>query len=272
MENKRNRNMLSIFVDSFDGYSDVWDTFFLIFKHYWNDCIFPIYLVSNNLSYKDKKVKVIRTGDEIDWFTRTKRALNTIKDDYVLFMLEDYFISKKINNDDFLSIIDYMKKNDIFYYRLSTSNIISKGDTYIQSVPKNQRYAISLQPAVWKRETLLNIINSIPDAKTAWDFEVYFTKIYHSNMPYDEFIPGICYDSRDILGYKNGILQGKWIRDTIKYYKKINIKIDIGDRKKNSFINSLLYNLKANLNKKLSNKSIKNIKKILNKVGVKFFS
>lgn len=262
----------AVFIDSFDGYSDVWNAFFEIFNRFWNDCVFPKYLVTNNLSYLNRNVRTIKTGDEINWFIRTKKALESIEEEYILFMLEDYFLSRKINNNDFFKILDYMKKNDIYYYRLSPSNLKKQENKYIYNIPKNQKYAISLQPAIWKRETLINIIDSMPNAKTAWDFEIYFTKKYHQNLPENEFIDGICYDSRDILGYKNGILQGKWIRDTLNYYKKINININIGNRKKLNILDSFIYNLKIRLDNKLSPKLIKKIKTILSKVGFHFFS
>lgn len=82
-------------MSSYDGCSDIWDVFFDIWEKFWEDCHYPVYLVTNEKNYSRKNVIVLKTGKEINWFFRTIASLEQMKEKYVLFMLEDYFLSKK---------------------------------------------------------------------------------------------------------------------------------------------------------------------------------
>ena len=92
------KNRLAIYVSSFDGCCDLWNTFFSIFNRYWGDCCFPVYLINNELKYEREGVHLINTGPEVNWFDRTIRSLNLLEEEYVFFCLEDYFISKPVNS------------------------------------------------------------------------------------------------------------------------------------------------------------------------------
>lgn len=217
---------LAIYVSSYDGCSDLWNTFFEIFDTFWSKCNFPIYLVNNQKPYEHKNIKVISTGAEVHWFDRNIRALEEVKEEYILFMLEDYFISKNINNNEFYKIVQFMQSHNSFYYQLSFNGEISRKDSKIIQVNSHIKYPISLQPAIWNKEYLLKILKNI-NMESPWDFENYFKKKYEETVG---VISGAFCDMRDILGYKNGVLRGKWIPTTIKYFEKKEIYIDLGER------------------------------------------
>lgn len=136
---------LAIYVNSYDGSSDLWDTFFKIYDKYWSECPYHIYLVNNEKIYIHKNVKVINTGSEVDWFHRAIKSLDSIDSKYILFMLEDYFISKVYKQDEIDSILNFIKTNKIFYYQLSPK-FLKKED--ILPVHEHDEYPISLQPAI----------------------------------------------------------------------------------------------------------------------------
>lgn len=150
-------NRLSIYISSFDGYSDLWDTFFVIFDKYWENCSYEIYLVNNTKLFEHKKVNVIHTGNEISWFDRTIRSLQEINTEYILFMLEDYYISKPINEMIVEEILDFIEEDGIYYYRLSP-HIPPKRNGKYSKVKVGSKYPISLQPGIWKREKLIEIL------------------------------------------------------------------------------------------------------------------
>lgn len=216
---------LAIYVSSFDGYKDLWDNFFRLFDIYWPECSVKIYLVSNEEDYVRKNVTVLKTGLEKNWFYRTKTSLKQVTEPYILFMLEDYLISKEIQERDILEIISFMKENNIYYYRLSKSKLKEKGERII-GIPASTAYPISLQPAIWERKQFIRFLDDINKC-SPWDFEKYFVEKYRNDM---ERIQGVCYDNRDLLGYKNGVLRGRWIPSTLKYYRKRGIIIDTNKR------------------------------------------
>lgn len=231
---------LGVYVNSFDGCADLWDSFFMLVKKFWNDCIYSIYLVNNSKEYKypGVNINIVHTGPEKNWVDRTARSLNMIDEKYVLFMLEDYFISKKVVNDDIEEILNYMEDNDVYYYQLSTGYPNDKGSIRVNAGTQRE-YPISLQPAIWKRKKLLDLLSEM-DGVSPWEVESYLNLKYKSNLM---GIHGAYRDTRDLLGYKNGVLRGKWILDTIKYFKKYDINFNLGNREIMSRKDSFKYDM-----------------------------
>lgn len=255
---------LTIFVDSFDGYSDMWDIYFLIFDHYWPDCKYKKVLVTNELTPKFNNVNVINTGKEINWMDRTIRALNLVETEYVLFSLEDYFIGKKVKNYEIDDILDFMSKNKINCYKLypwpkSNTKFRDGKFKHLHGYKKNDAYAINGALSIFKTDFLIKILKKCVDAETCFDFEYYYLNNKENVNDTIDF-SSICYDDRDILGYHNGIIRGKWLWSTVKYYKKQGLNIDFSNREKMSFSQTFFYLLRFNMPqtiKKILRKTIK---------------
>lgn len=255
-------NKIAIYVSSYDGCSDLWNTFFNLFDTFWPTCDCPIYLVNNEKNFEHKNVNVIHTGTEINWFHRTIESLESLENEYVLFLLEDYFLSKHINNEDIEEIVSFMCEKDVYYYMLSKRADQPK-EKIRYAVDATTRYAISLQPAIWNRKKLLEILYEI-NGQSPWDFEIYFSEKYKGKTG---TIEGVYYDTRDILGYKNGVLRGKWIPATLKYYKKLGITIDKGTREQLPLKTVLKYNIATWVSRNFSTDFKEWIKKFLKKIN-----
>lgn len=261
----------AIYISSFDGYSDCWDSFFDIFNTFWSDCEFKKYLVTNYESPNYKGTELIKVGKEKNWVDRTVRSLEAVNEKYILFLLEDYFLSKKIQNEEIEKIVNYMDCNKVFYYRLSKSSVKFRGK-YVTDIPYNQSYSVSLQPAIWNKKALVEILKECShDVQSAWDFEVFLDKKYKKGEN-KEYIPGIKYDNRDLLGYKNGILKGKWILSTIKYYRKKGIYIDTSKRDVQKVSENVMFNIKYYFSNLAPQRIKKMIKNIMKKLGYRFFT
>ena len=154
-------------------------------------------------------------------------------------MLEDYFISKNINNEDFYEIVRFMKLHKSYYYQLSINEEIGIKYKDVTQADSHIKYPISLQPAVWKKDYLLSKLKDI-NKESPWDFEDYFRIKYIKNKGK---IEGVYYDTRDLLGYKNGVLRGKWIPSTVRYFEKKGISIELGERKYLSKYSEIKYAL-----------------------------
>lgn len=262
-----NNIQLAVYVSSFDGYSDLWDTFFDIFEKYWPDCPYKKYLTANELSYQRNDVEVLHAGPEKDWFTRTKKTLEMISEKYIIFFDEDYYISKKIDCHEINSIVAFMEKNDIYYYRLSLPSFrVSKKHKCIK-VRESMNYPISMQLAIWNRKKLLDILKKI-DGSSPWEFEYYFNTCFDWDS--NKYIEGVRYDTRDLFGYKNGVLRGKWIPATVRYYKKQGIIIDTSKRGLLPLSIIIKWYVASFFSSKLNKRSRSAIKKILKKFNIKY--
>ena len=203
----------------------------------------------------------------------TIKGLELLKEKYIIFLLEDYFISKSISNSEILDIVHVMDQENIFYYRLTSPLTFTSGMSNVQ-VPENTPYPISLQPAVWNREVFLGFLKQLQanGCKTPWDFERYFIEKYKDGKK-DVFIEGIRYDSRDLIGYKNGIIQGKWDPRVVRYYKNQGITIDFRERglmpRKKVFLDGIKRN---KIIRSMSYSNQKRIKNFFRKLGIKFMT
>lgn len=261
---------LAIYINSFDGYSDIWSSFFYIWNYYWKDCPYKMYLTSNDKDFSFKNLTVLKSGKETSWIDRTIKTLEMIDEEYIIFFLEDYFISKEVDIKVIEEIVKHLKNNDVFYYQLSNRYNLEQNKKYIK-VDKSLPYPISLQLSIWNRKEFLILLKNMKDdgVQSPWDFERYFINKYKNSAG---LLKGVEYDTRDIFGYKNGVLQGKWIRDTLNFYKKQGIVIDCSQREVMSWRETMYYHFKVFFSRKLPNKPKKCIKNLMKKFGFKFMT
>lgn len=264
---------LAIFIDSFDDMVDVWPYYFRIFDKYWPMCKLHRYLVTNNLDYHYDNLICLKTGDDKNWFSMTYKALSRIREKYVFFMIEDDFMSRVADEGALDTIIKYMEKENVFFYRFTCPYNFPHNQGFLE-VKGNVIYPISIQPAIWNREKLLMFLTELQanGCVSPWDFERFFIDLY-KDYDKDTVIPGIRYDSRKLFGFTNGVIQGKWDPRIVKYYKRRGIHIDTKQRgtmpikkviideiKRSKYIRSMSFE------KQLA------IKRVLKKIGFKFIT
>lgn len=264
---------LSIYISTFDGYSDLWDSFFTAFDKFFPDCPYNVYMTTNHKSYQRDNLKIIKTGQETTWMNRIKASIYQVDSEYILFMLEDYLIGKKVDTKEIEEIIDFMDNNAINYYRLqdiprSQSNY--KNINYLGKINSKQKYGINTICSIWKKEFLIEIINHANGVESAWDFEVYLCNRFNSLNK--KYIPNCCVDKRDILAIKNGVYRGVWFKDTVKYFKKCGLDIDTKDRKIMSTMTQFKFNVKTYISNNMTIRQKDIIKSILRKCGLSFLS
>ncbi len=243
LQNNMNNNC-SIIVSSFDGYSSAWHPFFTLFFRYWDDCPLPIYLISNNLKYKDKRVQAINIPNDKGWSGNLIYALNEIKSDYIIYLQEDYFLTEKINTKKILKMINIIKKENAGYLRLSkkAEGIEYKDYNNIEEIPKNAGYLNSTQASIWNKEMLLSILK---EGESGWDFELK-GGIKRARSLKAPFLA----TKTDLLPYfKTAIVKGRYLYDAIKLCENEGIEVDTSKIKAETWLQYKLR--KSYLHKKL---------------------
>src|SRR5574344_2008831 len=96
--------MLSVLVMSSDGYEDCWKPFSILYNKYFPNN-YKTYIVTEtkDCSYFDT---IKKTGA---WTKRLREALCELDSDYVLLMLDDYFIHDKVNVGRIESSLNILK-------------------------------------------------------------------------------------------------------------------------------------------------------------------
>jgi hypothetical protein len=97
------------------------------------------------------------------------KVASQFKEKYLFFFLDDYFLIKDINNNHLNSVIDMMNIENVdcfsFEYRGGEESVntipFNTNDDYLKEklfMKTNQnRYLYSLQPSIWKRDSLVKI-------------------------------------------------------------------------------------------------------------------
>lgn len=259
--------MLTVVVDSFDGYSDLWPCFFSVFQKHWADCPYDIKLVSNQKKFDG--IDTINVGEETCWSERTLKAIESINTDYVLLLLEDYFLGEPVKNKEIEQVISFMKQRKARYLRLTNipKSRFGSGEVFF-SLYADEEYAVNLQAAIWEKQFLLDSLKKYPG--NAWEFEIGFLREAVSSKHVE--LAGCFGMVQDPLHIHNGVLKGKWFPREIKFFAKKGIHISWEERGKLSLLQMAKYNLSVGLKNRLSYKMRKRIKLLLRKFGVKFAS
>lgn len=167
---------LTILVSTCDSYKDLWEPFYqCLTKYVLLNC--DVVFVSESLKFN--KFKTITPGF-LPWGERNLIALESIETDYILWLLEDYFYIEPLRQIDVLKYLKFIIENDID--RLQISPDWHNEDIYSFINKKNQLplfkyskvessipYSVSLQPSIWKKEYILQILKK---DYSPWDLEV----------------------------------------------------------------------------------------------------
>lgn len=259
-------NSLSILVPTPDSYFDVYEVFRKCFKANWNDCPYPLYVVTDTKEYVG--VNLLQTmKTDSTWHDRVLYALDYIQSEYILLLCDDIFVLRKINNDEIDYIVSDMRKYGILYCGMNnniTGPILHPGSMLVK-VRKNQAYGKNLQAGIFKKSYLISLLEG--NQKTAYDIEMEWLR--EAEVEDNSFDEQVVSCKKNILHCIEGVGSGKWDPFAVKKLRKVGVEIDSmrGIEKKSRML--YLYLVKA-LGKKMPPKTRKIIKKCLSKIGFRF--
>ena len=196
---------IDILIVSCDKYSDVWPLFFDNFFKFWKNCPLNIYLTSNNKSFNYCNVINLNTGKDISWSFNLKKALDEIKNKYVLLIMDDLIINKEISETFFKRICDWVDINKPNHLRLHLSNKPKKYDNFVGKLPMKAPYKISLMPSIWNKTFLYNILDN---SESAWILKLRGTKRAFNEEGFFSLY-------KNFIFCDNSIIKGKWQRSMI---------------------------------------------------------
>lgn len=258
-------------VVSCDAYTELGKTFFDLQNKYmgWFDA--PRYFINESKPVDFPGVRTIHVGTDVDWSGKMLRALEQIPEKYILFMLEDYFIGREVSREHICQAVQTMKEHDLRYYRITSippSRKSSKLGAHLADIPSDLRYGVNLQAAIFRKSYLAEICGG-PD-RSAWETETDLLKFVTDKYEYD--LPGCVLDKRNIIDVHNGVIKGKWVPGTVKYFQKRGYVIDLGDRAMLSGWAMAKMDFMRIVSHMLPPAAAKKLKHFLKKLGMKFVS
>lgn len=231
-------NNCTVLVSSYDRGEDLWNGFFTLYKKYWNNN-FPIVLNTESKKYSFdglniKTFNIFNSNSKVSWAKRLKKTLEKIDTDYIIFLLEDYWFEKEVDNTMINKSLEWIKKDNniaCFYFQPidDDNNIDSIKYPFYQLRPKKGPYIFNCQAALWDRKKLMKLLRF---HESAWDWELYGS-LRSSKFPYDFYT--LKPDKQPPFQYHRGlggvVHGGKWIRNIVEpISEKHNIKIDFDKR------------------------------------------
>jgi len=204
----------------------VWPGFFSLLFRFWRDLPYPLYLISNHLSFPDPRVTTLCVGDDISWSETLARGLERLSSRYVLLLLEDFFLTGPVDTALVERLRATMIANDAVYLRLVPDpppEMPCPGAFGIGVIARGAAYRTSLQIAFWNRSSLMGLLRR---EESAWDFEL---KGSRRSDAMDEMFLSVDRSNRAI-SYTHVLFRGKLFPEAIRNFAPLGITFDLSKR------------------------------------------
>jgi len=168
---------VSLVIGTCDSYDFLWDNFKTLEERYLPFKKCPRIAFTET---KDFGEGYITSNSKGPWSNRLLAALEKVETEYTFFVLEDYFFTKHISEQDIDTIVyvlDSLKKDKFMlatalrHYHLHNYLDIPKMDLFGTAFFQHPEspYLTSIQPAVWRTSYLKSVVK---EDWTPWDLEV----------------------------------------------------------------------------------------------------
>lgn len=233
----------SVLVNTCDKFEDCWNPFFQLFSLYWQDYKGTIYLNTEYKDYSFSSLDIIPVkgcvGKKINgryatWSQCLKWALDSIPEDIILYLQEDYFLKSQVQTSMINDAVKLMLENrDIKCIHLTDQGCPAFGSSAYEGYDQcvlHDKYRVSCQAALWYKDELYSLLR---EWENAWEFEQFGSKRSAIlNHTYIAVSPKVVKkDSFEILPYVfTGIVKGRWYEETIPLFEKHGIVMDWSKR------------------------------------------
>ena len=212
--------MLSVLILSCDAYEDTWYPFFILKNKYWKACPYKTYIMTETKDCEYAETIKVQGA----WTKRFREALKQIPTDYVLIMLDDFFIRDYVDQDR-INKIKFDKDIAVFNFEKAYNMpTLKKSVNGFNLRPNRAPYLNSCQPSVHNKKKLLKRLKK---DQTPWEWEL--TTI-DSNDEFYINTQGFIID----IGYYHfkpwSIKGGKWCKEIVPFFEKEGIAVDYGKR------------------------------------------
>jgi len=213
---------LGILVLSCNKFADLWKPYFTLFwQNYDDNSPHPVYLGSNTVDYEDTKIKIIYSGEDIDWSTSCKSIVQQISHKYVLVLLEDIFITSKIDSIKITQYVQFMQEHKAKHIH---TRPFPKPDKWLLNqeigvYEKRTPYRVNVA-GFWDREYLLNLLI---DGESPWNFEIQGSY----RTAYDE---GFYCLKKPLFSHVHVVEKGCWFPEAVAYCNEHDIPLEIDKR------------------------------------------
>lgn len=170
----------AILINSCDAYADLWPFFFELLKLNWPEVEkHKVYL--NTESTKEFQsvisINMINTTihDKDQWGKRLLHSLSEIKEDYVVVLMDDFYLRNPVSNNRIEKCIEAFENNPeiAVFYLSNTYKYEFKDSKYegFGEVPIKTNFRLNSAPAFWRKTKLIQYTK---ETDSPWDMGVFW--------------------------------------------------------------------------------------------------
>lgn len=203
---------IAVLVVSCDKYSDLWVPFWTQFDRYWSNFSGKKYLATNHLNPKIDGVEIIQIGDDRSYSENLLSIVEHVKEDYFLYLFEDVFLDRKINNE---AVIEIFKKavSGINFKSLKISDDypLSYANASFGTLPMNIMYRGAVGMTLYSKSFFKT---RLKPGMSAWDLD----KAKDINNIEEGILSLTRKGLRETnLGFKHLLIKGKWNHGVLEW-------------------------------------------------------
>ena len=234
---------IGLVVLSSQAYKELWPIFFKSWNKYYSKIKIKKYVISSEENFIDNKYNFnVVSGNKVKknsaWSLRIRSALKKINHKNLFFSTEDMIFNKYGNLQLINNFFEFYFENSLQYLKSAPMPPTLNNKIYKNFVrePSWALHQVSLQPALIKKNFLINNLNNNDDSR-----------IFEERASYKNRNNNKIYTSRvEIFPYKEIVIGGKIVRGSEILFKSVNLKLP-----KKMKIMSFYENLKFVILKKL---------------------
>lgn len=202
-----NLDVLKIFLDQFESNK--------------NDFDFPTFVCLEKESIEYDGFEVLLSSEK-SWSKRIQQYIKQVDTKYIMIILDDFIVEKKIQVEDIHMYLNMMKENKniarITLSDLKDNNAIQSSFVNLKKQNSKANYLLNLQVSIWDKDIFNSLLN---DKETPWQVELYGSirarKYAHLDFLYiyDNHIMPIVYNKGWL------VVRGRWNQceiDRLKLY------------------------------------------------------
>lgn len=260
----------SIIISTCDIFSDLWDAHILLLNQNWADRNVETFLVTDKPTDRTfENVTVVAAGEETEITERLRAVLPLIQTEFVLFTLDDYFLTENISTQAINEDIRIIKKHQIDYLRLFVMTRKSLKNRKAKEVEPGiflldnnaGDYIVSLYAGIWRKDFMEKTLKK---TLNAWQYEVALTNMARQ-------LNARCADSRrSEFPILDVIRKGKVLTKARKYFD--DNPIYHGNREDMKAKDEWILEFRTWLREWLPRPLFNLLKTIMRRRGYKFFS
>lgn len=217
------KNIIPLIVSSCDKCSDLWQPFFALVKKYWTGFDRKVYLCTDSKAFEYKGIDIecpLRMPQGSTWSENLMTLLKQIKEDYVLFMLDDFWLKTKINIAQLNRCEEIIKSDSeigficlIHQLEPSADNPVSTKYPFLIEYGRKTPYRVTTQAGLWRRDYLLSLLRK---HESAWWFEMFGSK-RSCRSKYRSYVV-----SESLFDYDDGgvLFRGSYVKEYVDRFRK----------------------------------------------------